>query len=113
MERRKKRWRPVPIVIGVIVLGGIPRGFVSAREVPIPAEWRACAASADCVDVETLCSACCGMDAVAHRYAKAYRERYQQGCTGVNSSVCDCIPAPGRIDCLRGRCERVATVPHR
>jgi hypothetical protein len=102
---------PIPGRRGCRVAGALlALGLASvagAVEVAVPREWRACTRTDECVEVETLCSACCGVDAIASRYREAYRERYRTTCAGVKGPVCDCVPAPGKLECVEGRCERV------
>ncbi len=78
-----------------------------SSEVTIPDSLRTCRVDADCVDVETLCSACCGLDSIAKKSREAFGKLYATTCENYRGGVCDCAPAPGKSKCVQQKCQRV------
>jgi len=76
-------------------------------QVTIHDSLRTCRVDADCVKVETLCSTCCGVDAIEKTQLNAFGELYAAACANYHGGVCDCAVAPGKPKCESRRCRRV------
>ncbi|TPV95824.1 MAG: hypothetical protein B7733_07925 [Myxococcales bacterium FL481] len=76
----------------------------SGSTVLVEATWKPCESVDDCVQVETSCDGCCGVEALASHLEAEYKLAKRQLCTGYEGSVCDCVFPEVEIVCLENTC---------
>jgi hypothetical protein len=70
-------------------------------------EWKVCKADSDCAEIDTLCSDCCGVDAINKNFTEAYGKWKRTKCSSYHGGVCDCEPPRGSVRCVKKRCRFV------
>lgn len=91
-------------VCAILVSGVTPAVAGLKPPITIPEKFRTCTQDSDCILVDTLCSACCGYDAINAANKNLFSELQKNYCANHNGAVCDCI-APGvEPVCKENRC---------
>lgn len=73
--------------------------------VSVPGTMKACKADSECIQVDTLCSACCGYDAINTNYLSAYVRLQRKECQQWRGGfICDCTSGKAVPVCEKGMC---------
>ena len=72
--------------------------------VVIDDSWKACKVTEDCIQVDTSCDGCCGLDAISASREEDYMEEREKLCADYEGGVCDCAFPEGTAMCIDGIC---------